>query len=44
VVLRVDFKAGHGIGSSKQQAIEERADMFAFFLAAFEKGPGVVGK
>ncbi|HUO08293.1 MAG TPA: prolyl oligopeptidase family serine peptidase [Phycisphaerae bacterium] len=37
VILRVDFEGGHGIGASKKQAIEERADMFAFFLDAFAK-------
>jgi prolyl oligopeptidase len=36
IILRVDFKAGHGSGSSKQQNSDERADMFAFFLAAFD--------
>jgi prolyl oligopeptidase len=37
VILRVDFEGGHGIGASKKQAMEERADMFAFFLDAFAK-------
>ena len=32
VLLRVDFDAGHGIGSTKLQAYEERADTFAFRL------------
>jgi prolyl oligopeptidase len=32
VLLRVDFAGGHGIGSTKQQAIEESADVFAFLL------------
>jgi prolyl oligopeptidase len=32
VLLRVDFAGGHGIGSTKQQAVEETADVFAFLL------------
>jgi prolyl oligopeptidase len=32
VLLRLDFDAGHGIGSTKKQQLEERADMFAFLL------------
>lgn len=32
VLLRVDFKAGHGIGSTRQQRDEEEADAFAFVL------------
>jgi prolyl oligopeptidase len=32
VVLRADFDAGHGIGSSRTQAIEERADEWTFLL------------
>jgi prolyl oligopeptidase len=32
VLLRVDFAGGHGFGSTKQQAIEETADEFAFLL------------
>ena len=32
VVLRVDFDAGHGIGSSRTQALDERADEWAFLL------------
>lgn len=32
VLLRVDYEAGHGIGSTKQQQYEERADTFAFLL------------
>ena len=31
VLLRLDFDAGHGIGSTKTQ-LQERADMFTFFL------------
>jgi prolyl oligopeptidase len=32
VLLRLDYDAGHGIGNTKKQTLEERADMFAFFL------------
>jgi len=32
VLLRLDDEAGHGIGSTKRQQLEERADIFAFFL------------
>jgi len=32
VLLRIDFDAGHGIGSTKKQAYEERADEIAFLL------------
>jgi prolyl oligopeptidase len=32
VLLRLDYDAGHGIGSTKKQQQEERADMFAFLL------------
>jgi prolyl oligopeptidase len=32
VLLRLAYDAGHGIGSTKKQQLEERADMFAFFL------------
>ena len=32
VLLRVDFDAGHGIGSTKSQAVAELADVYAFFL------------
>ena len=32
VLLRLDFDAGHGVGSTKKQQLEERADMFAFLL------------
>lgn len=35
VLLRVDYDAGHGIGSTRQQQIEERADVFAFMLWQF---------
>ncbi len=32
VLLRLDYEAGHGVGSTKKQQLQERADMFAFFL------------
>lgn len=35
VLIRSDGKAGHGIGSTRDQGLEERADIFAFFLNRF---------
>jgi prolyl oligopeptidase len=35
VLLRVDYEAGHGIGSTRAQALEELADTMAFFLWQF---------
>ena len=32
VLLRLDYDSGHGIGSTKSQALDERADTFAFML------------
>lgn len=32
VLLRLAYDAGHGIGNTKKQMLEERADMFAFLL------------
>ena len=32
VLLRLDFDAGHGVGDTKKQQFEERADMYAFLL------------
>ena len=32
VLLRLDYDAGHGIGNTKTQQLQERADTFAFFL------------
>ena len=32
VLLRLDFDAGHGVGSTKTQQLQERADVFTFFL------------
>jgi prolyl oligopeptidase len=35
VLLRVDYKGGHGIGASKRQRVEETADWYSFFLWQF---------
>jgi prolyl oligopeptidase len=35
ILIRVDSDSGHGIGNTRDQAFAERADVFAFFLAAF---------
>jgi prolyl oligopeptidase len=35
VLLRMDYEAGHGIGSTKTQIIQERADIFAFMVWQF---------
>ncbi len=35
VLLRVDFDAGHGYGSTKKQRNEELADIFAFLFWQF---------
>jgi len=35
ILLRVDGAAGHGIGNSRDQVFEERADIYAFFLQQF---------
>lgn len=32
VLMRLAYDAGHGVGNTKKQVLEERADMFAFFL------------
>jgi prolyl oligopeptidase len=32
VLLRLDYDAGHGVGSTKRQQYEETADIFAFLL------------
>ena len=32
VLLRLDYDSGHGIGSTKSQVLDERADTFAFAL------------
>jgi len=31
-LLRIDFDAGHGVGSTREQRNEEQADVFAFFF------------
>jgi prolyl oligopeptidase len=35
VIVRVEADAGHGVGSTRDQAFAERADDWAFMLAAF---------
>ena len=45
VLLRVDFDAGHGMGSSINQFLDESADVWSFFLwqmgdPAFQPRPG----
>jgi prolyl oligopeptidase len=45
VLLRIDYDAGHGIGSNRSQREQLRADMWAFALwqmgdAAFQPVPG----
>ncbi len=35
VLLRMDYEAGHGIGSTKTQLLQERADIFAFMMWQF---------
>ena len=32
ILLRIDYEAGHGFGTTKKQAYEERADTFAFLF------------
>jgi prolyl oligopeptidase len=32
ILLRVDYDAGHGIGSTRKQHNEELADIYAFLL------------
>jgi prolyl oligopeptidase len=39
VLLRVDEQAGHGIGSTAQQAFSQRADIYSFLLWQFGKLP-----
>lgn len=41
VLLRLDYESGHGIGSTKSQVFDERADMFAFLMWQFGM-PGYV--
>jgi prolyl oligopeptidase len=33
ILVRIDSDAGHGIGSTRDQAFAERADVWAFYLA-----------
>jgi prolyl oligopeptidase len=35
ILLRVDYDAGHGFGSTKKSQYEERADLLAFLLWQF---------
>ena len=35
VLLRLDYDSGHGIGSTKNQVFDERADVFAFLMWQF---------
>jgi prolyl oligopeptidase len=35
VLLRLDYDSGHGIGSTKSQIFDERADLFAFLMWQF---------
>lgn len=35
ILIRVEGDAGHGIGSTRDQSYAERADVWAFMLAAF---------
>ena len=32
VLLRLDYESGHGMGSTKSQTLDARADTFAFLL------------
>jgi prolyl oligopeptidase len=32
ILMRIDYEAGHGFGTTKKQAYEERADTFAFLF------------
>ena len=35
ILFRVDYDAGHGIGSTKMQRYEKQADIWAFLLWQF---------
>jgi len=35
ILIRVDRDAGHGIGSTSDQAYAERADTWSFYLSVF---------
>ncbi len=41
IMIRLDADAGHGIGSTRDQAIAERADVWSFFFAVFARTPGI---
>jgi len=30
--MRLDYESGHGVGNTRTQVFDERADMFAFLL------------
>ena len=32
VLMRLDYDAGHGVGNTKKQQLEERADFYSFLL------------
>lgn len=36
VLLRLDFDAGHGVGTSRAQRVQETADIYAFLLWQFD--------
>jgi len=38
IMIRLDADAGHGIGSTRDQAIAERTDVWSFFLAVLTVG------
>ncbi|BAZ67368.1 MAG: prolyl oligopeptidase family serine peptidase [Pelatocladus maniniholoensis HA4357-MV3] len=35
ILLRIDYETGHGVGSTKTQRLQERADIFAFMMWQF---------
>jgi prolyl oligopeptidase len=39
ILLRIDYDAGHGVGSSRSQGIAQQADVWAFFLSQFGDKP-----
>jgi len=44
VLLRVDMDGGHGMGGTRQQRIEETADVWSFFLSAMGEPPYTIGQ
>ena len=42
ILLRVDTKAGHGLGKPTTKVIDEQADIYTFLLEAFHKAPPAV--